>query len=55
LHGHKHSGAVAVVESLEDEDEAAEVNAVQLRLNMVLLSRQYHTNITKPHSIFLKY
>jgi hypothetical protein len=29
LHGHKHSGAVAVVESQEDEDEAAEVNAVQ--------------------------
>ncbi len=29
MHGHKHSGAVAVVESQEDEDEAAEVNAVQ--------------------------
>jgi hypothetical protein len=29
LHRHKHSGAVAVVESQEDEDEAAEVNAVQ--------------------------
>ncbi len=29
LHGHKHSGAVAVVESQEDEDEAAEVKAVQ--------------------------
>jgi hypothetical protein len=29
LHGHKHSGAVAVVESQEDEDEAAEVNVVQ--------------------------
>jgi hypothetical protein len=29
LHGHKHSGAVAVVESQEDEDEAAKVNAIQ--------------------------
>ena len=29
LHGHKHSGAVILVESQEDEDEAAEVNAVQ--------------------------
>ncbi len=29
LHGHKHSGAVAVVESQEDEAEAAEVNAVR--------------------------
>jgi hypothetical protein len=29
LHGHKHSGAVVVVESQEDEEEAAEVNAVQ--------------------------
>ncbi len=29
LHGHKHSGAITVVESQEDEDEAAEVNAVQ--------------------------
>jgi hypothetical protein len=29
LHGHKHSGAIAVVESQEDEDEASEVNAVQ--------------------------
>jgi hypothetical protein len=28
LHGHKHSGAVAVVESQEDKDKAAEVNAV---------------------------
>jgi hypothetical protein len=29
LHGHKHSGVIAVVESQEDEDKAAEVNAVQ--------------------------
>ncbi len=29
LHGHKHSGAIDVVESQEDEDEAAEVNTVQ--------------------------
>ncbi len=29
LYGHKHRGAVTVVESQEDEDEAAEVNAVQ--------------------------
>jgi hypothetical protein len=29
LHGHKSGGAVAVVESQEDEDEAAEINMVQ--------------------------
>ncbi len=29
LHGHKNSGAVAVVESQEDEDEAAGINLVQ--------------------------
>ncbi len=29
LHGHKHRGAVAVVESQEDEDEAAGINAVR--------------------------
>ncbi len=29
LHGHKKGGAVAVVESQEDEDEAADINAVQ--------------------------
>jgi hypothetical protein len=29
LHGHKNGGAVAVVESQEDEDEAADINAVQ--------------------------
>ncbi len=29
LHGHKSGGAVAVVESQEDEDEAADINAVQ--------------------------
>jgi hypothetical protein len=29
LHGHKSGGAVAVVESQEDEDEAPDINAVQ--------------------------
>ncbi len=29
LHGHKHSGSVAVVESHEEEDEAADINPVQ--------------------------
>ena len=29
LHGHKNGGVVAVVESQEDEDEAADINAVQ--------------------------
>jgi hypothetical protein len=29
LHGYKNGGAVAVVESQKDEDEAADINAVQ--------------------------
>ncbi len=29
LHGHKHSGAVAVMESHEEEDEAVDINQVQ--------------------------